>query len=327
MIQRLVLKYSKHRSRNSLTQKRRNLLWYLKELDKLIDERVPKYGELWMKERKVQAIKKIEEWLKESEMQTQKSLVSEGAALEASLVSEGATLEASLVIKGAALEASLVTEGIALDENSVARQCIVDSRNDADADIRPSYDSDKVYEVHHDTFENVFAHRIQNHEQPKFISDTYVVNENNSNIIYDIPHMDPDRAHHKNTPNKSILDPAYPLFTYTPYAQLVVEMDDPNITMEEYIRLEEEKAQSYAEFSAIVFGKTSTTLSDTKQGMIMGEYNTEREDSEIEFPAILFNNTPTSEATHSYEPTDCSYLGLRKKNCLSLKNDMSPRNK
>nr|GEV18632.1 hypothetical protein [Tanacetum cinerariifolium] len=206
MIQRLVLKYSEHRSRNSLTQKRRNLLWYLKELDKLIDERVLKYEELWMKERKVQAIKEIEEWLKESEMQTQKSLVSEGAALEAILVSEGATLEASLIIEGAALEASLVTEGIALDENSVAQQCIVDSRtsseqqdkcnisrnecsrsenehrssdnesnglgNDADADIGPSYDGDKVYEI---------------------------------------------------------------------------EMDDPNITIEEYIRLEEEKAQSYGE--------------------------------------------------------------------------------
>ncbi|GJX51359.1 hypothetical protein Tco_0278204 [Tanacetum coccineum] len=45
-----------------------------------------------------------------------------------------------------------------------------------------------------DTFENMFAHGIQNHEQPESIPDTYVVNENNSNIISDIPNMDPDRG-------------------------------------------------------------------------------------------------------------------------------------
>ncbi|GJZ86643.1 hypothetical protein Tco_0658253 [Tanacetum coccineum] len=68
--------------------------------------------------------------------------------------------------------------------------------NDPDADIGPSYDSDTLTEVPHsnnDTFENVFAHEIKNHEQPESIPDTYVVNENNSNIISDIPNMDPDR--------------------------------------------------------------------------------------------------------------------------------------
>ncbi|GJX18363.1 hypothetical protein Tco_0219195 [Tanacetum coccineum] len=107
-------------------------------------------------------------------------------------------------------------------------------------------------------------------------------------------------------------------------------MDDPNITMEEYIRLEEEKVQSRGEtfnwqtatfgrirhyyeeesftnfeakFSAIIFGNTNTTLSDTKQGMIMGEYDAERENSEIEFLAIVLNNTSMFDATPSYEPT------------------------
>ncbi|GJV03642.1 hypothetical protein Tco_1337211 [Tanacetum coccineum] len=61
------------------------------------------------------------------------------------------------------------------------------------ADIGPSYDSDTVSEVHHGTFENVFAHSIQNHVQPESIPDTYMVNENNSNIISDIPNMDPVR--------------------------------------------------------------------------------------------------------------------------------------
>ncbi|GJU62912.1 hypothetical protein Tco_1244747 [Tanacetum coccineum] len=103
---------------------------------------------------------------------TQESLVSEGATMEPSLVIEGATLEASLVTEGAALEASLDTE---------------------DADIGHSYDSDTVFKVHHDIFENMFVHGIQNHEQPESIPDTYMVNENNSNIISDIPNTDPDK--------------------------------------------------------------------------------------------------------------------------------------
>ncbi|GJW40679.1 hypothetical protein Tco_0066524 [Tanacetum coccineum] len=176
----------------------RNLLRYLKELDKLLDERVLKYGELRMKEREVQAIKETEKRLKESEMHTRESLVSEGATLEASLV----------------IEARLVTKGITLDENLVAQQCTVDSttsselqnesngsknessslKNDKDDDIGPSYDSDTISEVPHDMFENVFAHGIQNLEQPESIFDTYVVNENNSDITSHIPNMDPDRG-------------------------------------------------------------------------------------------------------------------------------------
>ncbi|GKE61485.1 hypothetical protein Tco_1511852, partial [Tanacetum coccineum] len=154
--------------------------------------------------------------------------VIEGNTLEACLVTEGVALEACLITEGATMEASLVTEGIALDDNLVAQQCTVDSttlseqqnecnssrndcsrsgngnkssnnessssRNDADTDIGPTYDSDTMSEVNHYMFENVFAHGLQNHEQPEFIPDKYTVNENNSNIIYDIPNMDPDRG-------------------------------------------------------------------------------------------------------------------------------------
>ncbi|GJU40824.1 hypothetical protein Tco_1193781 [Tanacetum coccineum] len=67
------------------------------------------------------------------------------------------------------------------------------SGNDADADIRPLYDSDTMSKVHHDMFKNMFVHGIQNHKQPESIPDTYVVNEKNNNIISDIPNMDPDR--------------------------------------------------------------------------------------------------------------------------------------
>ncbi|GKB76367.1 hypothetical protein Tco_0943262 [Tanacetum coccineum] len=80
-------------------------------------------------------------------------------------------------------------------ENGSSDHESTSSGNDADADVGPSYDSDTVTEVPHlsnDTFENMFAHEIQSHEQTESIPDTYEVNENNSNIISDIPNMDPD---------------------------------------------------------------------------------------------------------------------------------------
>ncbi|GKC22865.1 hypothetical protein Tco_1025015 [Tanacetum coccineum] len=156
------------------------LLWYLEELEKLIDERVLKYAALRMKGKEVQAIQEIERRLQDNEMQKQESLITEGA-----------TIEACLVIEGAALEDCLVNEGITVNDNTG-----VTERNDVDHNIGSSYDSDTVTKAPHssnDTFQNVFAHGIQSHEQLESIPDTYKVNENNSNIISDIPNMNPDR--------------------------------------------------------------------------------------------------------------------------------------
>ncbi|GJY24892.1 hypothetical protein Tco_0399618 [Tanacetum coccineum] len=186
-----------------------------------------------MKEREVKTIKDIEKWLNKSKMQTQESLVIEGAALEASLITEDVALEESLVTKGITLDASLVAKQSRVDSttlsewknesNSLRNECsrsrnenriydnesssLRDNATDAEktlvdtvafdieyADIGPSYDIDIVSEVHHDTFKNVFANDIQSHEQPDSIFDTYVVNKNNSDIIFDIPNMDPDRG-------------------------------------------------------------------------------------------------------------------------------------
>ncbi|GKA21256.1 hypothetical protein Tco_0701245, partial [Tanacetum coccineum] len=72
-------------------------------------------------------------------------------------------------------------------------------------------------------------------------------------------------------------------------------MDDPNITMEEYIRLEEEKARRC---SKVFNWKTA------KYGKIW--YNEdvhELRSIETEFSAIVFNDAFTSEVTHSCEPT------------------------
>ncbi|GJU84550.1 hypothetical protein Tco_1292096 [Tanacetum coccineum] len=86
------------------------------------------------------------------------------------------------------------------DNASDAEKTLVDTvASDIEyADTGLSYDSDTVNEVHHDTFENVFPNGIQSHEQPDYIFDTYVVNENNSDIISDIPNMDPNREDNVN---------------------------------------------------------------------------------------------------------------------------------
>ncbi|GJS29085.1 hypothetical protein Tco_0489705 [Tanacetum coccineum] len=162
---------------------RRLLLWYLGELDKLINERVLKYGELRMKESEVQAIKEIKN----------------GAALKACLVNEGITLNDNIGVmessgtKSENSSSETLFSRSSKDNISSNKEGSSSERNDGNADIGPSYDSDTLSEVPHDMFENVFAHGIQSHEQPESIPNTYEVNENNSNIISNIPNMDPDR--------------------------------------------------------------------------------------------------------------------------------------
>ncbi|GJV40365.1 hypothetical protein Tco_1418805 [Tanacetum coccineum] len=108
-------------------------------------------------------------------------------------------------------------------------------------------------------------------------------------------------------------------------------MDNPNINIKEYIRLQEEKALSRgetfnwqtatygkreyyengddsftnfdAEFPAIILGNTNAISSQTTQGTTMGEYEAEKDDSKIEFPDIFLGDTSTSDTTLSYEPT------------------------
>nr|GEV00264.1 putative ribonuclease H-like domain-containing protein [Tanacetum cinerariifolium] len=117
-------------TRHELETYRRNLLRYLNELDKLIDERVLKCRELWMKESEVQAIKEIKHPLKEREILQQESLSTDGKALDASLVTEGTSLEANLSTDGITLEACLVTEGTVIDaclvtEGAALEACLV----------------------------------------------------------------------------------------------------------------------------------------------------------------------------------------------------------
>ncbi|GJU76528.1 hypothetical protein Tco_1273598 [Tanacetum coccineum] len=75
----------------------------------------------------------------------------------------------------------------------------------------------------------------------------------------------------------------------------IVKMDDPNITMEEYISLEEEKARRHGK----VYNWETTTYGkiwDNEDVHGLGSVKSE-------FPAIVFNDTLTSEVALSCEPT------------------------
>ncbi|GKB32821.1 hypothetical protein Tco_0872222 [Tanacetum coccineum] len=72
-------------------------------------------------------------------------------------------------------------------------------------------------------------------------------------------------------------------------------MDNPNITMEEYIRLEEEKAGRR--------GKVYNWETATYDKIWDNEDVHDLRSVEIEFPAIVFNDALTSEAALSCEPT------------------------
>ncbi|GJR49941.1 hypothetical protein Tco_1400462 [Tanacetum coccineum] len=72
-------------------------------------------------------------------------------------------------------------------------------------------------------------------------------------------------------------------------------MDDPNITIEEYIRLKEEKTRRHGKvynWETATYGK----IWDDEDVHNLGSVETE-------FPAIVFNDTLTSEAALSCEPT------------------------
>ncbi|GKC75010.1 hypothetical protein Tco_1125784, partial [Tanacetum coccineum] len=73
-------------------------------------------------------------------------------------------------------------------------------------------------------------------------------------------------------------------------------MDDPNITMEEYIRLEEEKAQRHGQ----TFNWQTTMFEKVKS------YEDEDDcfvNFETEFPAIVFDNSLTSDTAPLCAPT------------------------
>ncbi|GJX17442.1 hypothetical protein Tco_0218274 [Tanacetum coccineum] len=89
-------------------------------------------------------------------------------------------------------------------------------------------------------------------------------------------------------------------------------MDDPNITMKEYIRLEEEKARRRVIFynDALTFEvalscePTVSPLNNNQIDFRISFDESDDEDYTKEFPAIAYNNALTSKLDFSPDPTD-----------------------
>ncbi|GJU71614.1 hypothetical protein Tco_1263019 [Tanacetum coccineum] len=95
-------------------------------------------------------------------------------------------------------------------------------------------------------------------------------------------------------PSKMKNDEGFVMYQSSGILCVIVKIDNPNITMEEYIRLEEEKAHRHSK----VYNWETTTY-----GKIWDNEDVHGLRSvETEFPAISFNDTLTFEETLSCEP-------------------------
>ncbi|GJV95681.1 hypothetical protein Tco_1547258 [Tanacetum coccineum] len=96
-------------------------------------------------------------------------------------------------------------------------------------------------------------------------------------------------------------------------------MENPNITMEEYIRLEEEKARRRAEFPAIVFNDTLTS-----EATLWCEPAVSSLNDEIDF-RISFDESDDEDCTPTVNETSLSKCDEEEQNVLNF-NDLLPFN-
>ncbi|GJY73447.1 retrovirus-related pol polyprotein from transposon TNT 1-94 [Tanacetum coccineum] len=205
---------------------RSDLLKYMDILDKFMDKRVLKYGELRMKECEVKTIKETENPLNEAiphehkieksfELQSKDVLINPIQAVDANLVvtkssgieSENKSLENALnksvnetqmqiqegkVDMGKALDARLVlTErsGIRSEKQDTSSRSGNYITHAVDANIRPVNDQELFTEVQLTTQHNVLANEHQHTEQSKPTYDTYLLENVDSNTTLDSINM------------------------------------------------------------------------------------------------------------------------------------------
>ncbi|GJT40423.1 hypothetical protein Tco_0940288 [Tanacetum coccineum] len=107
---------------------------------------------------------------------------------------------------------------------------------------------------------------------------------------------------------------AEPFFSWTGHASVepsfywtsfnLVAMDDPDITIEEYIRLEEEKARSMVR--SIVFTSSLTSESEPSSTTTGSIYNSIKFDSNIDFK-ISYDDSDDEDYTFIYDEKSSSY--------------------
>ncbi|GJS23741.1 hypothetical protein Tco_0452373 [Tanacetum coccineum] len=127
---------------------------------------------------------------------------------------------------------------------------------------------------------NVFAMEKEHPEEPEYVSNTYLVEQGYTNTT-------PNSSYMSNNIREVDQD--------DDLEKEHVKTDDPNITMEKYIRLEEEKAHRHGKmfnWETATYGKIWDNEDVHDIGCV-----------ETEFPTIVFNDTLTSKVTLSCEPT------------------------
>lgn len=122
--------------------------------------------------------------------------------IEEEIVNEGEASDVSLVFTGSDTSSEQQVES-----NSPSYDSDTDGtyRNEAvwdteDDHTRPSFETEILAMVQHSNyndnvvFDNVFAHDQTHPAYPESVSDTYVVEQNDSNITFATPDMDPNRG-------------------------------------------------------------------------------------------------------------------------------------
>ncbi|GJY73596.1 hypothetical protein Tco_0478027 [Tanacetum coccineum] len=179
---------------------RSDLLKYLDILDKFIDKRVLKYGELQMKECEVKTIKETEKSLNEAipheheiekcfKLQSKDVQINSVQAVDANLVVTKSNAYAKgKVDMGKALDAGLVVTGSSetkSDKQDTSSRSGNDTTHAVDAYIRPVNDQEPFSEVQLTAQHNVLANEQQHTEQSEPIYDTYLLEKVDSNTTPD----------------------------------------------------------------------------------------------------------------------------------------------
>jgi len=170
----------------------------LNEIEKLKREREQIEKDMQLKERELiereMQLKEKEVIEKETktDFQTEEETVNEGDASDDSLVFTGSDLSSEQQVKSRSPSYDSDADGTQRNE------AVWDTEDDH---IRPSSDTEILATVQHshahdnvDIFENMFVHDQTHPAHPESISDTYVVQQTDSNITFDTPDMDPNRG-------------------------------------------------------------------------------------------------------------------------------------
>ncbi|GKD23308.1 hypothetical protein Tco_1225011 [Tanacetum coccineum] len=180
---------------------RSNLLKHLDRLAKCIDKRVLKYGELWMKEGEVKAIKETKKLLNEA-IPHEHEIEKKSSRIESKTNSSENALSKSVNETQMQMQEGKVDMGKALDDGSVVTESSgtksdkhdTSSKSGNGADTEDTFiklvnDQESLAEVQLTAPYNVVANEPHHSEQSEPIYDTYLLEKVDSNTTPDSTNM------------------------------------------------------------------------------------------------------------------------------------------